>query len=357
MAAVAAEVAAEAAVAVVGGVDRHAANMNRPRTEQRLGRYLRACLGALCGSLFAAATALAGDTEAPVPEVESAGIIGYAPLNEISGCVASRTWPDVIWLHNDSGDAPRLFAIEPDGTLIIPDFLRKSYGTGSLAFWKARWPGLELLGAINHDWEDIAIVGDALVIADMGNNGNHRRDLGVIELAEPNPRATVRTRARGFRALRYPEQQTFPGRVWEFDSEALFHDPRTNRLYAITKHRRAGQIRGLIAGAHLYGLPEPASDGAMTRIATRADIGYVTAADLSADGEWLAVAGYRDVWFLPRPDQGENWFAAPGHRIALQPLRTRQIEAACWIAPRRLLIINEAGEMFRIDAGTLLRDS
>lgn len=39
-------------------------------------------------------------------------------ISESSGLVASRTHDGVFWTHNDSGDAPRIFAIDRSGALL-----------------------------------------------------------------------------------------------------------------------------------------------------------------------------------------------------------------------------------------------
>jgi len=57
-------------------------------------------------------------------------------IREISGAVASRKNPGILWVHNDSGDLPRLYAISTAGELI---------GIYTITGAKAR------------DWEDIAI--------------------------------------------------------------------------------------------------------------------------------------------------------------------------------------------------------
>ena len=48
--------------------------------------------------------------------------IRFSALNELSGIVKSRRFEDVYWAHNDSGDQPRLFALEGRERLSFPDF-------------------------------------------------------------------------------------------------------------------------------------------------------------------------------------------------------------------------------------------
>ena len=65
----------------------------------------------------------------------SLGTLQLSAIDEASGIAASRTNPNVLWVHNDSGDSARVFAIHIDGTLL---------GTYSLS------------GASATDWEDIS---------------------------------------------------------------------------------------------------------------------------------------------------------------------------------------------------------
>ena len=90
------------------------------------------------------------------------------------------------WAHNDSGAKPRLFAIDQNYEVRVPDWLRHRYASGD-ALLRAPWPGVEISNASLVDWEEIARVGDRLYIGDVGNNGNARRDLGFYELREPVP--------------------------------------------------------------------------------------------------------------------------------------------------------------------------
>ena len=146
--------------------------------------------------------------------VEQIAELKHGPLKEVSGITRS-SYAGVFWVHNDSGDEARIFAINLDGEPVIPPFMRPR-------FVDRVWPGVAVLNAWNVDWEDITFANGRLFIAEMGNNGNARRDLGVYELAEPNPCAVDRTRAVRFLPVRYPDQNAYPGVNWQFDCEAFW---------------------------------------------------------------------------------------------------------------------------------------
>ena len=96
-------------------------------------------------------------------------------------------------------------------------------------------PGVLIGGVINSDWEDIAVDASGhVIVADVGNNSNGRRDLALHYIFEPEPTA-------GFTALlmslfvRYPEQKTWPAPKSDFnyDCEAIF--TKGDTVYFVTK--------------------------------------------------------------------------------------------------------------------------
>ena len=96
--------------------------------------------------------------------------MGEDELQEASGIVASRQNPGVLWLHNDSGDVPRLFAVGTDGAAL---------------------GRLTLTGAEADDWEDIATgacpdgLGYCLWVGDVGDNAQNRDDAALYAVREP----------------------------------------------------------------------------------------------------------------------------------------------------------------------------
>src|SRR5687768_1886166 len=98
------------------------------------------------------------------------------PISEMSGIVKSPGRANVFWVHNDSGDSARIFAINAEGQNIIPTYSKFSYYGEVPEQGKEQWQGFPVLNATNVDWEDIAIDDRYLYLADMGNNSNSRRD-------------------------------------------------------------------------------------------------------------------------------------------------------------------------------------
>jgi hypothetical protein len=96
--------------------------------------------------------------------------LGEPALLEVSGMVASPTHKGVLWMHNDSGDDARIFAISTEGAPL-----------GTLKF-----PDVEA-----RDFEDIAaapcpdLSGPCIYVADTGDNNLEREFLVVYAVREP----------------------------------------------------------------------------------------------------------------------------------------------------------------------------
>ncbi|HEV7302236.1 MAG TPA: hypothetical protein VGN72_23055 [Tepidisphaeraceae bacterium] len=181
-------------------------------------------------------------------------------ITESSGIVASRRHPGVFWTHDDSGNAPRIFAVKQDGTLLA------TY----------------TIGAKNVDWEDIAIDDDGhLYIGDIGNNAR-RRDRGpaVYQIDEPDPSVPVPAGAPALRVkARYP--LAYPADP--FDAEALF--VWQDHGYIVSKQRDAA-VAQVLRFTLAAPKPVPQRMEAVADLALRTP---VTAADMSADGKELMV--------------------------------------------------------------------
>lgn len=283
--------------------------------------------------VFCAITATAADA------VQVIGRVEHEALGEVSGIVKS-TLGDFYWVHNDSGDEARLFALDADSNVLWPPFMRMS---------AADWKGHVIDSAWNFDWEDIAQADGVLYIADVGNNGNARRDLGVYVVNEPDPLAIPRMRSLRFLPIRYPDQRTYPAKRWHFDCEAVF--VADGKLYFITKHRRPGEIGGFEAGAKLYRLDTSFTDreNVLTLVSTHDGVFLATGADLSPDGSRLAVSTYDALWIFDRPADGDDWLSGTTWRLDLDRNVVKQLEAVAWDDAGTLRLVNENRDVMLAD--------
>ncbi len=267
------------------------------------------------------ALALTGPIFAAEPITFGPGVpLGPGPAKENSGIVRSRNWPDLFWMINDSGDEPRVYPVRRDGEVFTSTRSPKT-------------PGVLIGGAINVDWEDIAVTAEGeIIVPDTGNNANDRRDLVLYVIDEPAPTAD-RTTFRRKIFVRYPEQTSFPAPKddFNFDCEGIF--VLAGKIHLLTKHRSDSQTR-------LYRLDTMKSDEVndLTFVESFDIQGQVTAADALPDGSRLLVATYTDLWLFDQPDPAHP-LAGPHVRIPLT--NPTQIEAACFLSPTTALLADE----------------
>lgn len=234
------------------------------------------------------------------PEVTDTGTIDSPDITEASGLVAS--WANTgdgstgaWWVHNDSGDVPRIFAIDVAGKLLA---------------------AVDLAGAEARDWEDIAIgppsapgAAAQLYVGDIGNNAmrtgdsSDRRSVRIYRLDEPAVPTTppadgaevpsLTAQVASF-TLRYPDGP--------HDAEAMVIDPVTGDLYLITKDwGRTG--RSLVFSV---ANPSAIKSGSTVTLQAVGEVPMepgtlVTAADVTRDGSVVALRSYGAVDLYRRP--------------------------------------------------------
>ncbi len=284
-------------------------------------------------------------------------VVNHKPIDEMSGIARSRTYEDIYWVHNDSGDRARIFPIRLDGSVVVPPFISRRDSSDRPEDPTTAYEGIQIEGAVNIDWEDIACDGDTLYIADTGNNGNARRDLAVYVVKEPNPETTLQAHALKRLPVAYPDQKAFPGDVWRFDCEAIF--VFQGKLYFLTKHRAPRQLSTPENGTKLYRLDTQYTDrlNTLTLVDTHDNLGgWVTAAAMSPDERRLAVlcqAPQQSLWLFERPARGDK-FLTQGKAKQIPLQNGKQCEAIEWIDNQRLVITNEQREIFVVDLGSVL---
>jgi len=217
-----------------------------------------------------------------VKPVRELGRLPERGLDEVSGLVASRAHPGLLWVHNDSGDAPRVFAIA---------------STGEVRHEVA------LNGAEAVDYEDIAIgpgpepESTYLYVGDIGDNLARRAQVQIYRLKEPalGPDTPSRFSVDATRIdVRYEGGAR--------DAEALMMDPISGDLFIVAKaflfFREAPVGIFRVARADLL---KPA---AVAHPVLQLPLGPVTAADVKADGSGVAIRNYSNLFYWPRaPEQ------------------------------------------------------
>ena len=134
------------------------------------------------------------------------GVVAIDAVIETSGIATSRRHAGTLWMHNDSGGGPFVYATDLSGANL----------------------GTFELDAPAFDWEDMAIGPgpdpdtDYLYLGDIGDNFHFRPLVTVYRVREPVPDAAggLIQEVESFN-LAYPD----PG----YDSEAMFVDPVRSR--------------------------------------------------------------------------------------------------------------------------------
>ena len=235
--------------------------------------------------------------------------IGDPRVLEASGLAASQRHAGVLWTHNDSGDAARLFAIGRDGRVLAT---------------------LRFAGVQARDWEAMAVGRDdrgepALFAGDIGDNLGVWPSVTVYRVAEPARLRDATVRAQRYR-LRYPDGPR--------DAEALLVDPRGNRLYVASKDE---------AGGSLYQAPAELRGDRVNLLRRVGRVpASVTDGAYSPDGRLLVLRDYRAAYV----------YAARGGRLATVPLPLQQQgESIAFSADGGSLLVGSEGagsEVWRV---------
>lgn len=238
----------------------------------------------------------------PVPELPTAtaeacvrwleprqtGTLQTAQLSEVSGLAVSRRLPGVLWLHNDSGHKPCLWAVDGGGTLLA---------------------SFRLKHQPHHDWEDLALGRCSadrlptdracLYLADTGDNARSRSFAHVLRWPEPErlpELAAGPTPSRPPRTkITEAEVDTFPFRYpagpEDVEALAVLPDARVILIGKRTDGRppvfRLALQPGAVLEAELLGFLDVRRQAVRTGHTVE-----VTAADLTSDGRWLLLRTY-----------------------------------------------------------------
>lgn len=226
-------------------------------------------------------------------------------IKEASGIAASRVNPGVLWVHNDSGDKARIFAMDQNG---------KHLGTFYLENCEAR------------DWEDIAI-GPGTVdscsyiyIGDIGDNNAEHAIKYIYRFKEPDVSLSESPQDHLIKDIeilrvRYPDGRR--------DAEALMVDPLTKEYYVITK-------RELNVKVYKSKFTQPAKSINVMKCVDTLDIAIIVAADISPSGLAIIMKNYHAIYY---------WKRHPGETIAhtlhrkperLPYVKEPQGEAVAW---------------------------
>lgn len=219
---------------------------------------------------------LAQDTS--IDSVFSVGIpvktVDSQILNEVSGLVFGKSQSGVIYVHNDSGGEPKVYMLDSLGNLL---------------------GDIELLGATNRDWEDIAVgPGEfresCVYIAEIGDNVAQYDFIRIYRFAEP-----IRTEGS---VKVTPERidLTYPNGA--MDAESLMVDPISGDIFILSKRDQENTLFRLPAENFNSGNAE-------LEEVMKLPITSSVAGDISQDGSQILIKNYLEIYYWKR-GKGES---------------------------------------------------
>lgn len=192
-----------------------------------------------------------------------AGKTLYPIVNEISGIADSKVNPGYLWGQEDSGNPPQLYLISHDGTVSKKIYIK---------------------GVTNRDWEDMALSGGDIYIAETGDNNQVFTEYSFYKF--PEPLSTIDT-------IQAVDVIRFKYADGSHDAEAFLIDPASKDIYIITKRDNPSKIFKL---AYPYSLT---SMNTATEIATLPYSGVVSAS-ISGDGKEIIIKTYPALFYYKR---------------------------------------------------------
>jgi hypothetical protein len=246
-------------------------------------------------------------------------------INEASGMALSGRFKGCLWLHNDSGDRPRLFLVADSGM------------TRAV---------LRLEGVAATDWEDMCMFRSGpdnwLLVADTGDNsadrGSERPGCRLWLFREPDLLLPPENAEPLQHALRPEIEVRFSWRGGARDCESVAVDAASRRILLCTKAKAAA--------AEICSIPLDLETEVQIREAEpvcKLAVPYATAMDISQDGQRLAIVNPLSGLLFEK-SVTQNWtdvLASPPQILTLPP--RPQGETACFAADSGELLVGSEG--------------
>jgi hypothetical protein len=211
-------------------------------------------------------------------------------MNEISGIAASGVTSGLYYVHNDSGDTSRFFAILPTGELKSTIYFKGDPQAGYGVF----------------DCEDIAVgpgpaKGKSYVyLGDIGDNGAGRPYLTVYRMEEKKEWANTKK----INAIADPIHLKYPD--GPKDAETLMIDPIEKLIYIVSKRQDSVTV---------YTSPLNYKVNDTVVMTKRCKLFFkglrlfkwITAGDISKDGQQVLIKSYTKVYYWKRLNNEPIW--------------------------------------------------
>lgn len=261
--------------------------------------------------------ALAQDEPIQYDRPRQLATLGNPDIEESSGLAWSWNNEGVLWTHNDSGDQPRIFAFNMQGTHVAEYRL-----------------DAELV-----DWEDMAVFktdrDEVMIIADIGDNDLRRKSYTLYTFKEPTIRKQKIGRIDTLRTSKYE----FTYEDGPHNCEAIGVDATNQRFILVEKRE------GAMCNVYEMPLPNRRDKEPLVakKIATIA-IPTVTGMDISVDGLRAIVLTYGDAYEYKRGKE-QTWAQAFAARARIIPMPYRRKgESICYGGDGKTLYLTSEGK-------------
>jgi hypothetical protein len=241
-------------------------------------------------------------------------------LAENSGIIF---YDNLFWTINDSGGKNKIFAFNFEGKI------EKE---------------IEIEGATNIDWEDIAHDKKFIYVGDFGNNRGNRCNQTIykIEKKKIGKKAKQKVKSKKIE-FNFENQTNFTlrSKATSFDCEAVVEYNKS--LYIFTKD-------WVNRTTTVYRIPRKKGEYSVQPIDTFNVNGLITGADISPDKTKLALVGYKDykpiMWLFSNFTK-ENFWGDKQLHFEMDPIFDAQTEGVCFFGNDTILISCEATKTFR----------
>ena len=255
-----------------------------------------------------------GEVQSDYGSAQTSGIIKNKEIVELSGVVSGGINKDILWVHNDRHNLPRLYAMNHKAETVATYELDTFNAAGTMA----------------GDWEDLARA---------KNKENGKYELYISDfVSEPeiDPSKASEVQKAQFKTINFQ----FPD-DYICNSECLLVHPKTGRIYIISKAVKKGTQK--VSGNFVWSLPEINSlDKTYTANLELSSIPVtknekVTGGDISADGKSVIIRTPKSTAFL--------W-----------PLYNEPLKQVLKTAPKKIQLAKEKGGeaiCFSLDSSTI----
>lgn len=254
-------------------------------------------------------------------------IVRDPQILESSGIAICRTVKNAVWMHNDSGDVPRLFLVGFDGA------------TKAI---------VNVDGVKAMDWEDMCsfeMNGESwLLIGDIGDNARQRGAKNppcqLLLIKEPRLRHEPDSSTAKEISVEVDRTIEFQFPDGPHDCESLAVDTGSRTILMVTKSSPLN--------CAMYSLPLRLDAGHEKVEAKRlapVSAAFATAMDISPDGKQLAIVNMFNGVMLTRNDPTKDSWNDPS-AVITTPLtlpNRKQGESVCFTGNGNSLLLNSEG--------------